>query len=242
MKRRMVTTIVVFVLVAVGSLAVYLLVVRDDTPEGGPPGIGDNPGVVMPWSGPIPGVRADLAAVKASFALPGVPIVGPTAISGPCVDPAHASMTLLESWTLTTKPHSSTRLGFVFTNGVWMSVGSLAEFSSDMTDSKGELISVEEALKGDDAPTTLFTTSVRGHTAWGKDLSQGFACDRDSLPVSSDSGETPSPLPVGDPNQMFDVSKTASLRWVEHGAVIHLVGPVDLDTLKVVAGSIEWSE
>ncbi len=199
----------------------------------------------IPWMGPIPGVQTSLSTAESAAAFPAVPLLPSSTVSDPCTGES-SQIELLETWVNTEAEGKSKQLGFVYADGIWMNATSLDQFDSGVTQ-KGELAPLDAVFSEADRPSELKDGVVRGHPAWVKELSPDFACDH-TIAVSGDgsaSMETDAPSSIGpmDPtdHRIFDVTETASLRWVEGDVMIHLVGPFTVDELTGVAKSLTWA-
>ena len=201
-------------------------------------GVPFRPGTA-PWMGPIPGTQTTLAAAEAAAAFQEVPLLTPVTVKDPCTGAAE-QVELLETWVNSVAADSSKQLGFVYTDGVWMSVSSVESFDTDAIKG-GELAPLDSVFSPDERPTSLRDAEVRGHAAWVKDLSSDFSCKDAVAVVGSDSvpGPTDAP-PIPSSDRVFDVTQTASLRWVENGVMVHLVGPFSIDDLTAIADGVTW--
>lgn len=186
---------------------------------------------------PVAGVETSLANALVDASLPAVPVLGSIDVPDPCTG-SSAPLVLLHTYVSVDSPNSADILGFVYSSGVWMSLSTLDQFDSDLIDQSGELVPVEQALSEDDRPKDLVTGTVNGHVAWVRELSPSFSCTDDG--VENGVETTPGAPVPGSAAPIYDPTLTASIRWVENGAMIHLVGPLSLDELTKVAGSATW--
>jgi len=194
----------------------------------------------MPWSGPIPGSKADLATVLSSSTF-SVPLLSETTVTNPCTGTTD-TLRLLGSWTQSTEIGSSAQIGFVYSDGVWVSLAPVSEFRGDAF--KGEeLLPVEDALAEQDVGA-LYTASIRGHVAWLRPLAKDFSCEEDVTAAIGPDGETLASPGMSSPdqeaNKMFSPFATASLRWVEHGVMIHVTGPYSIDEMERIVDQVDW--
>ena len=188
----------------------------------------------LTFDAPIPGIETDLATARASAAFDGVPILPRVSLTDVCTGEP-TPLQLLGVWTRTADPGSSGQLGFLYSNGVWMSAEDVKEYDAEVMEGV-ELRPIDDVI--DASSTSLFTSNVDGHVAWSKDLSPYFSCPdaTDDPNVTSATPGAPSPHE----RRIFDPTLTASLRWVENDVMIHLVGPLPLSDLRQLAEGITW--
>jgi hypothetical protein len=194
--RVIVVVILVGVVAAVGALVWDL---SQGTGRSGPTLVSAQRPHLFPWNGPIPGVKVDpaVAAGLVPFAVPQLPT---DSVPDPCSG-ALDDVRLLETWVSSPSPNADNRFGAVYSDGIWLSVGPMSDFSPDILKG-GELRPVETAFAPEDQPRTLATVIVRGHVGWAKDLASDFSCKTDSEaivdapPANATPGMTPRAQPL----------------------------------------------
>lgn len=124
--------------------------------------------------------------------------------------------------------------GMIYSHGIWVSVTPLNMFHYGNV---SELPPVEQAFDPLDFPTGLHNGTVRGHTAWVKELSPSFSCADHSGEYSA-SQPNPERTPIPEHFKLYNDGTSASIKWLENGAVFHLTGPFTADKLKQIAGAM----
>lgn len=214
--------------------------------------------------------RSDVEGQRSAFYLPSAPIAGElvsprqqaqafggplpviTSVTAPAVCAQESTLLIgVASWiSIPDKNGASQQIAVNYSNGVWMAV-SPASFFAESIRKLDELPTVEEFFKDPEDPVTLRTGSVRGHTAWIKDLSATFDCEAvtavdlgagasDALAVPEPtSSPAPTIEPMG-PAVMYAPSQTADISWKERGFIIEVAGPYSADFLQNAAESMVW--
>jgi hypothetical protein len=171
---------------------------------------------------PIPGDRVSFAEAltRVAYPLPRLPAVSETDF---CTG-EDRSLELLASWASPTSiVLGSRQAGFTYSHGIWISISpkSLFRFAS-----ASELPTLAEAFSVSDFPADLRDTTVRGHTAWAKDLDPTISCGDLAGPPGN--------------AYLLDPKKTANIQWMERGVVIEIAGPLPRDDLISIAEGIVW--
>jgi hypothetical protein len=229
-------------LAAVGILAAGAVFVLDAvTTESSPPGSANTFGPLdsfaSGFSQPIAGVETSLAEARVDAAFPKIPVLPSLGVTNPC-DGSSDTLTLVHSYVSVVDVGAADVLGFVYSDGVWMSISS-PKLYSETAFAGSELASLDRAFPDPaDRPADLSVTDVRGHVAWAKELSDTFACPQaNPRPAANPS---PGLSGLAELPPVFNPLQTASLRWIENGVVVHLVGPLPLEELMKVAEVLEW--
>lgn len=205
---------------------------------------------------PIPGSLTTLPIAKQQAGY-GVPILKSAPLSDRCGrDRVFGLVNIWVGGGETDEGVEPVQLGMNHTHGVWVSVSpsALMEFGA-----VSEMPTVESWFPPEDYPSELFTTSVRGHTAWANEFdSEVFSCDTgEEVSVENDLTEgltepnlsaSPDPAlgcvsdecPPEDETQvpavpapafMYDPITSGSIKWMEDDLVIHVVGPFTVSEL-----------
>lgn len=241
MRDRKLTLLVGSVVPALALFAA--ITVGSGEEDAGPPlrliGRGTSVGLTNPISGELLSLAE--AQDRAPFSLPVLPGVE---IPNPCTGKAE-QLQLLEVWASAegTTPQDR-QVGMVYSGGVWVMVESVGRWSETIQKA-GELPSVD-AL---DEPGRLIDARVRGHNAWTVEA-KPTPCEevnRASPPQVVGPSPNPGVSPTVDPSDtkpavLYDPARTGSIRWVENGLVIEIVGPLSVKELTDLAEGLSWAE
>jgi hypothetical protein len=140
---------------------------------------------------------------------------------------------------------NSDQIGTTYSGGIWLAATPVSRYSPEIQ-KLGELPSIASFF-GDEAPSRLVTTEIRGHTAWEADLSRDFSC-ASGLPVSggpAENGQRPGASPSPDNSLLasavfYPSTESADVMWVEEGYVVEVSGPLPVDELAGLASRIAW--
>jgi hypothetical protein len=186
---------------------------------------------------PIPGALTTLAEAEGLVDFP-IPVLPQTILPDPCSG-VKTAISIQQVWASTDDvPKDSMQVGVTYTHGLWMSINSLGLYT--FADA-AEIPPVEEVFDPADFPQGLYDTQVRGHPAWAKDFDPDFKCAQQNPGGHAHVTTTPDPPTNEATALLYDPRVTGSIRWMENGAVIHLVGPFTVGQLIELADGLSWS-
>jgi hypothetical protein len=242
LRRLMLTLLLPVVLLSIGFLD---LVARDPRVEQQVKNLTFAGGSGGPRQ-PIAGEAVTLPEAQTRVDFP-IPVLPAAALADACNDQGPAPLTLLQVWvsSFAEGEEYAPQVGMNYSHGIWVS---LSPLSSHTFGDVEELPAVEDFFDpGWSYPDGLITGVVRDHVAWKAPISPDFDCGSGSQVPGVPLGEV-TPLPVPEVEAppvgavMYDPLQTGSIKWLENGVVINLVGPYPTDILSaIVEGEVIWT-